>query len=287
MLKSCDVFSDTPISSIRQMIGYESNNISSRPDGMTIYVCGSAVPHFLKIYKTIPNRFILVSGDCDETIPNDIFTSQAEFLDFMNDKKLIHWFSQNCVLTNHPKLTQMPIGLDYHTLSGGSHSWGPQATPIYQELTLNRIRDNAQPFWEREIKAYASFHLFVNTKYGYDRIDAINKIPEESVYYEPTKVQRNESWQNQSKYAFVISPHGNGLDCHRTWEALVLGCIPIVKRSPLDKLYDELPVLIVDAWTDATLEKMAETVSEFKEKTFNYNKLSLNYWVSKINSYRP
>jgi hypothetical protein len=32
-------------------------------------------------------------------------------------------------------------------------------------------------------------------------------------------------------YAFVASPYGGGPDCHRTWEALILGCIPIVKSS--------------------------------------------------------
>jgi hypothetical protein len=53
---------------------------------------------------------------------------------------------------------------------------------------------------------------------------------------------------------FVVSPHGNGLDCHRTWEALYLGVIPIVKTSSLDQLYEDLPVLIVDDWSDVTRE---------------------------------
>jgi hypothetical protein len=53
-------------------------------------------------------------------------------------------------------------------------------------------------------------------------------------------------------HAFVASPHGNGLDCHRTWEALALGCIPIVKRSPIDKVFQGLPVWIVGSWKEVT-----------------------------------
>jgi len=49
---------------------------------------------------------------------------------------------------------------------------------------------------------------------------------------------------------FVLSPAGNGLDCHRTWEAMYLGAIPIVKKIhwPFSEL--KLPVLIVNEWED-------------------------------------
>ena len=36
-------------------------------------------------------------------------------------------------------------------------------------------------------------------------------------------------WLQHAHFAFVASPSGNGLDCHRTWEALLLRSIPIVK----------------------------------------------------------
>ena len=48
---------------------------------------------------------------------------------------------------------------------------------------------------------------------------------------------------------FVPSPAGNGLDCHRTWEALYLGCIPVVLRSEYcgDNSW---PVMLVDSWDE-------------------------------------
>jgi hypothetical protein len=33
------------------------------------------------------------------------------------------------------------------------------------------------------------------------------------------------------KYSFVLSPYDNGIDCIRTYEALILGCIVIMKKK--------------------------------------------------------
>jgi hypothetical protein len=115
-----------------------------------------------------------------------------------------------------------------------------------------------------------------------DRPDAYNTIPKELVFYEPVKTQRNNCWINMARYAFVVSPHGNGLDCHRTWEALALGCIPIVKSSGIDPLFDELPVWIVKEWSDVTADAMRIKIEEFRNRNFNYDKLTVGYWKSKI-----
>ena len=34
-----------------------------------------------------------------------------------------------------------------------------------------------------------------------------------------------------SKYKFIISPEGNGIDCHRHYEAILCGCIPIIEYN--------------------------------------------------------
>jgi hypothetical protein len=83
--------------------------------------------------------------------------------------------------------------------------------------------------------------------------------------------------------AFVLSPQGNGIDCHRTWEALCIGCIPIVKSSGINSLFEDMPVWIVNDWTDVTEENMGKVLEDFKTRSFNYDKLTLKYWQSKIN----
>ena len=279
IMKSCDIHSCTPISSIKQLYNYD---FSKMYHGCTLYICSSAIPHFQLFLDQIPFAFIMVSGDCDETIPNDIFPSETEFYKFINHPKIIHWFSQNCFFSKYPKLTQIPIGLDYHTLANQNHEWGNQISPMEQEEQIIDIRSRSKPFRNRICKAYANFQFLMQTRYAEDRRDAIRKVSSELVYYEPYKIKRYDTWTRQVEYAFVISPHGNGYDCHRTWEALCLGCIPIVKTSCLDSLFKDLPVLIVNDWSNVTEELLENTISLFENKKMSMEKLLLKYWIDII-----
>ena len=94
----------------------------------------------------------------------------------------------------------------------------------------------------------------------------------------------------QKDFAFVICPHGGGLDCHRNWEALCLGCIPIVKTSAIDNLYKGLPVLIVNDWNIIDNNLLNKTINDYKKKfennEFNMEKIKLSYWNNLINSYK-
>lgn len=285
ILKSCEIHSKMPISSIRRLIEYnfeiEINDENDNP--VTIYICSSAIPEFRRIIYSIPYKFILVTGDCDESCWTDLFGSINEFLMFIENDKIIHWFSQNCT-GSHPKLTQIPIGMDYHTMSNRDTLWGPMASPIEQETLLLNIAKTAKPWIERKnsLMAYSNFHFTLNTKFAQDRRDAIEQIPAECIFYEPEHCIRVESWKTQINYSFVISPHGGGLDCHRTWEALALGCIPVVKTSALDPLFEGLPIWIVKEWSDINKESMIQVLKNFSEKTFSYDKMSLAYWMNQI-----
>ena len=62
----------------------------------------------------------------------------------------------------------------------------------------------------------------------------------------------------------------------------MLGCIPIVKKSGLDPLYDGLPVLIVNEWSDVSVDLLTKTVDAFENQEFNLNKLTLQYWIGNL-----
>jgi hypothetical protein len=59
-----------------------------------------------------------------------------------------------------------------------------------------------------------------------------------------------------SQSRFVLSPTGNGIDCHRTWEAMYLGAIPIVRRVHWPFADLELPVLVVNEWRDLLIRDL-------------------------------
>lgn len=283
ILFSCDKYPKNPVSSSNSIGDIDLSTIQ---DGETLYIQGSAIKDFSTKLDLIPNKFILVSGDCDESIPNHIFTDM-EFRNFIDSDKIIHWYTQNCV-GNHPKLSAIPIGLDYHTRKTPgtvSERWGHIMTPKEQETEIHSLINVSKPFYDRTIKAYANFQFSMSEQYTQDRVDAKDKLDIECVSYEPSHTKtRLESFQRQMEYAFVISPHGRGLDCHRTWEALVLGCIPIVKSSTNNPLYDGLPVLIVDDWFHVTQQLLTDTIQEYKGREFKYDKLTLKYWIDNIRS---
>jgi hypothetical protein len=225
----------------------------------------------------------------DATVPNDALEKSNKILQSPN---LVHWFSQNLTKLDNNKLTAIPIGINYHSLylQEEYNLWwgeGRIETPVEQEKyidTLNKI-----PFDKRELKVYTNFshqlHNNKNTKT--DRVLALEQIPKELIVIEEQRVKRKKTWENMVKYTFAASPLGNGLDCHRTWEILALGGIPIVKTSSLDILYDDLPVLIVKEWSDINLNLLKTTLNDFKKKTFNMDKITTKYWLDKIKEKVP
>lgn len=245
--------------------------------GESIYVNNTALVNFVNHYlPRIQFPFVMVSGDTDMTIPNDCpGTAQT----ILQSPLLIAWYSQNCTQTSHPKLKQLPIGLDLHTLTRGNHAWGPSQSVDQQESLVTNLCAHVLISSSRKTMCYSNFHFLMNTRYGYDRHEAVNRVPKNLVYYEPNKVPRLQSWQTMMQYKYVLSPHGNGLDCHRTWEAMLLGCIPIVKTSPLDPMFEGLPILIVKDWSEVSLNLLSTFVPDMSQ----IEKLTLNYWNRLIN----
>lgn len=244
--------------------------------GESVYVHPTAISNFLERY--LPNvkfPIVLVSGDSDMTIPDDLNRFHVNYI--LQHPMILAWYSQNCTKPSE-KLRQLPIGLDFHTLAlNAGHEWGANRSIELQESDAIEVR-NSVPLSARENKCYANFQFLMNTRYAQDRRDAIQKVPGDIVYYQPTKVSRIDSWKTMVKYKYVLSPHGNGLDCHRTWEALALGCIPIVKSSPLDTLFEGLPVMIVRDWTDVT----KETLETYNSPVKILDKLTLAFWKQRF-----
>ncbi len=271
LLKSTDVHSKTPVSCAKTLQGYDANHVYKR--GESVYICTKALRHFS--IPTVP--IVLVLGDTDIIFPQDCFYSENEMVKFIQNPNILHIFAQNCCIT-HPKVTRMPIGMDYHTSTIMS--------PVKQENELKSIIELSMPFYSRKMMCYSNFHFLMNTRFADDRRDAIKNVPSKLVYYEPKKTTRTKTWIKQAEYAFVLSPHGNGLDCHRTWEALLLGCIPVVKTSGIDKLYEGLPVLIVAKWEDVTEDLLTKTVEEYKlrfgAEFHKLDKLKLGFWTAKF-----
>jgi hypothetical protein len=288
ILKSCDFHSLNPKSSSKNDYSYLINMISSNnmKDGMSIYVCSTILKYFVNnVLPKIRNTFTLVSGDSYFCVPMEVL-SEIETLRILSSPYLLKWFVQNTRIQNSDKIIQLPLGLDYHTIYNDPNCrWRLQyenRMPIDQEIILKNIAKKSRPFYERIPKIHINFSTG-NDRFN-QRKQSLKIIPIHLTVLKLGFMPRTITWQDMINYAFVLSPFGNGMDCHRTWEALCLGCIPIVCAPNFKKLFEDLPVLNVNHWNEINEELLINTLDKFQKINFNYEKLTLEYWINKINN---
>jgi len=253
-------------------------------DGMSIYICSNLLKYFVNIIlPKIKNKFVLLSGDSDLCVPIEVL-NQIETTKLLYSPYLIKWFVQNTRVQNNPKIIQLPIGLDYHTITFNTNcNWRQpheEISPISQENLLKSIIKESKPFYERIPKIYVNFTK-QNDRFK-QRENSVKNIPKELMVINSELTPRTFYWKKMAEYCFILSPFGIGMDCHRTWEALCLGCIPIVCAPNFKNLFLDLPVLIVNNWNEINKTLLEKTINKFKQQNFNYEKLTLEYWKNKI-----
>ncbi|WP_146030515.1 hypothetical protein [Pseudovibrio exalbescens] len=247
--------------------------------GGTIYVCTDALPVFAAtVLPKIATPFTLVSGDSD--LPVSLEGLGRETLKkLLENRYLQQWFAQNLAYA-HPKLTHLPIGLDYHTVTAKTrHPWGGFETPLAQERALDGVRSKASALQEKKPFGYCNWHHSIGNG---DRAAVLKALDQSAVYLEPARVERKRSWARNADFFFTISPFGQGMDCHRTWEALLLGSVPVVPASPLKPLFKDLPVVVVEDWRQITPGFLAEQKERILDATFDFSPLFLSYWQARF-----
>jgi hypothetical protein len=82
-------------------------------------------------------------------------------------------------------------------------------------------------------------------------------------------------------YKFVISPEGNGIDCHRHYEALLAGCIPVIERNPvIEEKYKGCPILYTNDYSEITPAYLELKYEEMKTQTYDFSRLFLEFYPS-------
>jgi len=231
--------------------------------GNTIFVKSDYFEEFFtRVHPRINNPYIVVSHNSDHPAPGPCAA-------YLNDPKLIAWFAQN-VEYSHPKLHSIPIGVANRCWPHGNIDILNRVTPLKDKLVRN-------------IPLYRNFDI--NNGYAERSYVASLFANEPYCIFSPVKDYASYLMDvAQSK--FVLSPRGNGLDCHRTWEVLLMGAIPIVKTSTLDPMYDDMPVLIINEWTEINAKFLEMKYKEMKSKSYRNEKIYSDYWLNLIRSYQ-
>lgn len=86
-------------------------------------------------------------------------------------------------------------------------------------------------------------------------------------------------FQELPNYKFIISPEGNGVDCHRHYEALLAGCIPIVEDHPgIRRKYEGCPILYTKDYSEISEEYLNRIWEEYYDRTWDFSRLFLSYY---------
>jgi hypothetical protein len=165
------------------------------------------------------DEFVLFSHNSDRAIGR-------RFARELRRRRLVAWFAQNAVL-RHPKLRALPIGI-------ANPRW-----PHGDQAVFNRVQSEARA----KLRLFdASFALATNPGERGAAVEGTGITPTPSRPFPDYLAGLAESY-------FCISPSGNGVDSHRTWEALYLGAIPIVTRSVLTEHHVDIPMVVLDDWS--------------------------------------
>jgi hypothetical protein len=253
--------------------------------------------NFANEFVQLKVPFILVSAECDYTIPyRSYFDKDYSAYNILDNPNLICWFSIN-VDYNHPKLKPIPIGLPKHipflikehkmmlwSLSFSIEKVRTFLSNYSENKVANFIKFNKDLIYSRMTTSNStnSWHSFEDI-----RITAKNKLLQNGIRLSNELVPWEQYINEMVNYKFCLSLPGKGIDCYRTWEALSIGVIPIVIHSEhLVSLYQDLPVVIVKdvgQITPSFLHRQFAIISE-NIHMYKWEKLTNDYWIDYIKS---
>ena len=252
-------------------------------DGELVWVKISWLKSFVEqVLPHIRSKFVLVTADSDIGPP---LSMMAEALEILDRPNVLHWYAQNCDGPGFMgRMSPVPIGINFHNTSEQS-MWGEDvSSPEEQEHALLSIRKELRPARERIPKVYIDFAWQPHDKYlpGKRRKVIAALLTNPCVVFQARPIPRRDLWRKWGEYAFVLSPHGHGLDCHRTWEALACGNIVLVPSSPLNCLYEGLPVIPIEDWSEITRQSLERWLSLHSGCEISADRLQSRYWVQKM-----
>ncbi len=222
---------------------------------------------FRNIMPKITCPFVLVTaGEYKDRV-------LEKHLKYLNDEKIIAWFTIHPYKKTHPKLTPIPLGIYQKTEHYRKRS---KFTKLFAQL-------RQQP---KEKLLYMNFRGGITPPIRADR-DVVHALfIDKSFCYKAGNKSFANYMKEMAQFKFVLSPSGTAPDTYRTWEALLAGSIPIVKTSHLDELYANLPILIVQEWEDVTQEFLEQKYAEITSRKYAIERLHIDYWWDKIEDAR-
>ena len=242
-LAKCERVILTP-SDLKKFIGENSNNYK------TVYLVGDLIDQFIEAREQIPNIKTLVIGESDATQHEQNLSKLYS--------KVGQVFSNNLIGIND-RCSPVPLGIERQSYRSAGrvrnfqkkYQTKPSNRTIPFLIAWNDATNAKRPIYRAEFQNHSN-SLVINQRVAASTIHKLMR-----------------------KTMFVPSPAGNGIDCHRTWEALYLGAVPVVLKSEFCG-GDDWPVLVVDNWSDLLSKSRSDLESIYKKNALS-KKESINF----------
>ena len=234
-----------------------------------------ANPRIFDYWKTfhpkISRPYILITNNGDENADRS--------LSLYIDDKIIRWYAQS-VLIEHPKLIPAPVGLEnlFRYQTGIGYQTGNVSFFRKMQKRLKRYPVT------RKARIFYQFKVRTNPKARQPALDYWGRhAMAETIAH---KLSPRLYLRKLSQYMFVVSPPGNSEDCHRSWEALYLGVVPIVKDCVATRSFAALglPFWVVRDWHELDGLTENDLIQKYDTlmKMANWEPAYMDYWISQI-----
>jgi hypothetical protein len=223
-----------------------------------VYILGQLVKKFISeinnMQKTKVNAIIIMESDTTQ--------KTGEISSLLTIAKRIY---SNNLMGSHENIIPIPLGIERqcYRSAGRLKDFKKNVKMDSKSRKINFFiawNDETNP----KRKTYKDYFRNIERSLVLD-----SRLNARSIH----KIMRNS--------LFVPSPAGNGLDCHRTWEAVYLGCVPVVLKSEFcgDESW---PVLVVNQWSDLMNYNQTELI-EIYDKHKRSREASFDFSTGIIN----
>ncbi len=210
------------------------------------------VPRLFSLIGSSTHSHVLITHNGDLSVTYDLYDLKPDCIKY--------WYGQNMRVDSHD-CCGIPIGLEN---SGSSDNCD----------TVLQYIDKGQ----RDNKCYLNLNIHNNPTVRQHVVNLLGS--KDYVTYQTSRISFDAYSAECSSYRYVLSPNGYSdcPDCHRTWEAIYMGVMPVVVDSVAMRYFYDLPIVLVEKWEDISIEHL----NSFDLSDRTLDKADMMYWKDRI-----
>lgn len=260
-------------------------------DKIIIFVKTEHLTHYIDYLMHFQKDYILITS-CNNDFCIPYFTypcidnTITTHINLLHSDKLRVWYTKNPCMV-HNKLKPIPIGPKWQWRSG--LFFGEDIT-IHKNIFTKYCSEGYNAFKNKNKSKLLYFNFNCDTTNN-PFIQCHKNLRNTWKTQIEKRFQWNENKQFEdyiielSMHKFCLSPPGRGVDTHRSWEALMVGTIPIMISTPLDSLFTDLPVIIIDNLDIITEDYLNIKYEELHKKEYDFSIIYSDYWKTLFANY--